>query len=283
MQNKDDNWTLIIRPKNKWYEINLKEIWTYRDLILLFVKRDFVSQYKQTVLGPLWMFIQPLLHVLLFSIIFGVIANIPTQGAPRLLFYLAAFVPWTYFSDCFLKNSTTFLSNASIFGKVYFPRLVRPISITISNLYKFGVQLILFFIIYFIFVFKGYSGKPDLKILFFPVLIIFPAVYGLSMGLIVSALTIKYRDLNFITSILIQALMYGSSIVYSITDMPAKLSSYLKWNPFVWIMEAFRYALIGVGTWSWGGLIYSMCVMLLLLIIAIIVFNKTEKNFIDVI
>ncbi len=277
----EDHWDLIIKPKTKWYDIDLKGVWNYRELIMLFVKRDFVSQYKQTILGPLWMFIQPLLTVLVFSVIFGLVANIPTGGAPRLLFYLAAFVPWTYFTECFSKNSNTFTGNASIFGKVYFPRLVRPISVTISNLYRFGVQIALFFIVYMVFVINGYSGKPSMNILFFPLLILFPAVYGFSLGLIVSSLTTKYRDLSFVTGVLIQMLMYGSSIVYSIADLNAKYIVYLKWNPLVWVMEAFRYSLIGVGVWSWGGLLYAFLVMLLLLFIAIIIFNKVEKNFMD--
>jgi lipopolysaccharide transport system permease protein len=283
MEQNKDHWTIVIKPQSNWYKIDLKEVWNYRDLIMLFVKRDFVSQYKQTILGPLWLIIQPLLSVLVFSVIFGVLAKLPTHGVPRLLFYLSAFVPWTYFSDCFSKNSSTFMSNASIFGKVYFPRLVKPVSVTISNLYKFGIQLILFFVIYFVFFVHGFNGTPRLSILLIPFLVLFPALYGLALGIIVSSLTTKYRDLNFITGVLIQVFMYASSIVFSIIDVSPNLYAYLKWNPLVWIMEAFRYSLVGVGVWSWSGLAYSLVVLIFLLVIALLVFKKTENNFIDVV
>ncbi len=278
---KEEHWDLIIRPKVKWYDVDIKGIWDYRDLVMLFVKRDFVSQYKQTILGPLWLFIQPLLTVLVFSVIFGIVANIPTGGVPRLLFYLAAFVPWSYFSECFSKNSNTFTGNASIFGKVYFPRLVRPVSIIISNLYKFMVQMILFMLVYFYFSATGFTGTPNIYILFFPLLILLIAGYGFSLGLIVSSLTTKYRDLNFITGVFLQLMMYGSSIVYSISDLPPKYASYLKWNPLAWIMEACRYSLIGAGTWSWHGLAYATVIMLVLLFIAVVIFNRIEKSFMD--
>ena len=278
---KQSHWDLIIRPKVKWYDIDLKGVWHYRDLVMLFVKRDFVSQYKQTILGPLWLFIQPLLTVLVFSVIFGIVANIPTGGAPRLLFYLAAFVPWSYFAECFSKNSNTFTGNASIFGKVYFPRLVRPVSIIISNLYKFMVQMILLVLVYLYFSANGFDGSPNWYILFFPLLVLLIAGYGFSLGLIVSSLTTKYRDLTFITGVLTQLLMYGSSIVYSISDLPPKYAAYLKWNPLAWIMEASRYALLGIGTWSWHGLAYATGIMIVLVFIAVVIFNRIEKSFMD--
>ena len=276
-------WDLVLKPKNRWYEIDLVGVWHYRDLVLLFVRQDFVSQYKQTILGPLWMVIQPLLTTLMFSIIFGTIAAIPTGGAPRLIFYLAAFVPWSYFSECFNRNAGTFTSNAAVFGKVYFPRLVRPISVMISSVYRFAVQALVFTIIYFIFFFQGARICPTTLIIFVPVLILMTGLYAMSMGLIVSSLTTKYRDLNFMTGVIIQLLMYGSSVVFAYADMPDNLKMYLKWNPLMWIMGAFRYATLGIGTWSWIGLAYSSVVLVFLLCVGIISFSKVEKSFMDTI
>lgn len=279
----DKKWDIILKPKSKWYNIDLAGVWHYRDLIFLFVRQDFVSQYKQTILGPLWMIIQPMLTVLMFSFIFGNIADIPTGGAPRLIFYLAVFIPWSYFSDCFNKNAATFSSNAGIFGKVYFPRLVRPISVTISSLYRFCIQIVMFLVYYFIFLMNGALIGPTIFLLFVPILVLMTGLYALTLGLIVSSLTTKYRDLNFITGVILQLLMYGSSVVFMYSDMPEKFKIYLQWNPLMWIMEAFRYASIGVGTWSWGGLAYSAVVLLVLLVISLVTFNKVEKRFMDTI
>jgi len=219
----------------------------------------------------------------MFSIIFGTIADIPTGGAPRLIFYLAAFVPWSYFSECFNRNAGTFTGNAAIFGKVYFPRLVRPISVMISSVYRFAVQALVFTVIYVIFLFQGASICPTTLIFFVPVLVLMTGLYAMSMGLIVSSLTTKYRDLNFITGVIIQLMMYGSSVVFAYSDMPDKLKMYLKWNPLMWIMEALRYATLGIGTWSWIGLGYSACILLVLLFVGIVSFSKVEKSFMDTI
>lgn len=277
----DTKWDLILRSKSKWYDIDLAGVWHYRDLIRLFVRRDFVAQYKQTILGPLWMFIQPLLTVTVFTLIFGVVANIPTDGVPRIVFYLAAYVPWTYFSECFSKNAGTFTSNAGIFGKVYFPRLVQPISVMISNLFRLCVQLLLLAVVYAFFSFKGFDGHPNIYILFFPLIILVLGITGMSMGLIVSSLTTKYRDMNFVTGVVIQVLMYSSSIVYSFSAMPDAYKSILKWNPFLWLIEASRYALLGTGTWNWNGLFYSLGFMFVITFAGIVIFNKVEKSFMD--
>jgi lipopolysaccharide transport system permease protein len=277
------DWDTVISSRTVWYDIDLKGVWQYRDLIFLFVRRDFVTQYKQTVLGPLWMLIQPLLTTLMFSVIFGRIANIPTGGSPRILFYLAAFVPWTFFTECFNKNAATFSSNAGIFGKVYFPRLVRPVSVIISSFYKFIIQFFLFVIIYAIFVWKGSHIEPTKMFWMLPILLIFPALFGFSLGLIVSSFTTKYKDLNFVTAVIIQLLMYGSSVVFSISDISTPYKAILAWNPLVWVIEAFRYATLGIGTWSWYGLGYAAIWMSALLFIAVIIFNRVEKSFMDTI
>lgn len=277
----ETKWDLILRPKNSWYDIDLKGVWHYRDLILLFVKRDFINTYKQTVLGPLWMLIQPLISTIMFAFIFGMVAKIPTGDAPRLLFYMSAFVPWTYFSDCMNKTSNTFSSNATIFGKVYFPRLVTPISVIISNLFKYLVQCFLLMIIYVYYVWNGETISANHYLIFMPFLIILLGGFGMSLGLIISAVTTKYRDLTFLIAVGTQLLMYGSSVVFSIEIFGPELRSYLVWNPFVWIMEACRFATIGVGEWSWGGLAYSAGCMMILMFLSIVVFSRVEKNFMD--
>ncbi|MCX6313061.1 MAG: ABC transporter permease, partial [Bacteroidetes bacterium] len=228
MENDSEKWDLVLRPKNKWYEIDIKGVWHYRDLVMLFVRRDFLTAYKQTILGPLWMVLQPLVMTLMFSVIFGRIANIPTGGVPRLLYYLAAFVPWTYFSECLNKSATTFTANAGIFGKVYFPRLVSPISGMISNLFKYSVQLLLFVVIYFIFLSKGLKVSPNYHVVFIPILLIILAGFGLAFGLIITSVTTKYRDLTFLVGVGLQMLMYGSSVVISFSSFGPSLQKYLR-------------------------------------------------------
>ncbi len=276
-----EKWDIVIRPQNKWYDIDLKGVWHYRDLIGLFVRRDFFTAYKQTIIGPFWMVLQPLAMTLMFSVIFGRVANISTGGAPRLLYYLAAYVPWTYFAECFNKTSTTFSANAGIFGKVYFPRLVSPVSSLISNVFKLVVQLLLFIVTYLIFIYKGAIVSPNYHIVFIPFLLVLLAGFGLAFGLIVSSMTNKYRDLTFLVAVGIQMLMYGSSVIISFSSFGPSLQKYLKWNPILWVMEAFRYATTGVGIWSWHGLAYSAFLMLLFLFLSIVIFNRVEKTFMD--
>lgn len=282
----EEKWDLVLRPKNKWYEIDLKGIWRYRDLIALFVRRDFVTSYKQTILGPLWMILQPILTTLVFSLVFGKIANLSTGGAPRLLFYMSAYIPWLYFSESLTKTSTTFIGNSGIFGKVYFPRLVTPISAVLSNLMKFFIQMMVFTCVYFLFALKGVNVSPNWHVFLLPIPLFLLACLSLSCGLIISSFTIKYRDLTFLIGYGMQLLMYGSSVIISISgDSPLILGlrKYLQWNPLVWVNEGFRYALIGVGEWSWYGLLYCALFTLVTLFIAVVTFSKVEKNFMDTI
>lgn len=279
-QNK---WDLILRAKKRWFEIDLKSVFKYRDLIFLFVKRDFVAQYKQTILGPLWMFIQPFLTVLLFSIIFSGLARLSTSDVPPLLFYLSAYVPWVYLSECITKNSSIFKANSAIFGKVYFPRLVIPFSIIISNIFRFFIQLFLFFIVYFYFASFKTGFSINAHALFLPLLVLLIAIIGLSIGLIISSLTIKYRDLSLMVTFFIQFLMYGSSVIFAYNSLGEGIEQILVYNPIVWINEAFRFALLGVGTWSWLGLLYSTGCAVFLLFIALFLFTRVDNNFIDTI
>jgi lipopolysaccharide transport system permease protein len=276
------DWDLIIRPRVKWYQVDLKGVWQYRDLIQLFVRRDFVSSYKQTVLGPVWMLLQPLVNTLMFVFVFVILAHISTGATPPILFYMSAFIPWSYFADCVNRTSSTFTGNAAIFGKVYFPRLVTPISVVISNLIKFGLQMLLFAGIYIGYVLFGTNLHPDWHLLFFPILMLMLAIYGLSIGLIITSLTTKYRDLTFLVGVGIQFLMYASSVALPASTFGPRVSLILKWNPMLWIMEACRFATIGQGAvWNWNGLAYAFVIMCVLLSLAVIIFNRVEKSFMD--
>lgn len=278
---ENGEWSLIISPASGWFNINLKELWNYKDLIFLFVWRDFVSLYKQTILGPLWFFIQPVLTTLTFTVIFGNIAQLSTDGLPPVLFYLAGITCWNYFADCLTKTSNTFTANAGIFGKVYFPRLVLPLSIVISNLVKFGLQFLIFLVIYFYFIFSGQGIYANSAILIFPVLIIMMAGLGLGMGIVISSLTTKYRDLQQLIAFGVQLLMYASPIVYPLTSVPGKYKWVLLLNPMTSIIEAFKYSFLGAGIFSPVGLIYSFLFMCGILLAGIVIFSKVEKSFMD--
>jgi lipopolysaccharide transport system permease protein len=277
-----DSWTEIISPKRSLLDINLKELWRYRDLIMLFVRRDFVSQYKQTILGPIWLFIQPLFTTLTFFFVFNQIAKIPTDNIDPILFYLSGITLWNYFSDCFNKTSNTFVANAGIFGKVYFPRLATPISIVFSNLIKLGIQILLFAAImgYQIF-FKGAEVNINLHILILPFFIILMAVMGLGLGIIFSALTTKYRDLSFLLTFGIQLLMYATPIIYPLSYTSGKLHTIISMNPLTPILESFRYAFFSIGTFDWSGLAYTSIFSFSVLFLGIIIFNQVEKSFMD--
>ncbi len=279
---KDENWSEIIRPKRHWLDINLKELWRYRDLIMLFVRRDFVSVYKQTVLGPLWLFIQPLFTTITFYFVFSRIAKIPTDNVDPILFYLSGITLWNYFSDCFSKTSNTFVANAGIFGKVYFPRLATPISIVISNLIKLGIQVLLFIgiAVYRVY-FHGAQININETILLLPVLILLMAIMGLGLGIIFSALTTKYRDLSFLLTFGIQLLMYATPIIYPLSFTSGKLHQILSYNPLTPIIENFRYAFFGIGYLDISGLIYTTVFSVVVLIVGVIIFNRVEKNFMD--
>ncbi len=277
-----ENWTEIISPKRSILDINLKELWRYRDLIMLFVRRDFVSQYKQTILGPIWLFIQPLFTTLTFFFVFNQIAKIPTDNIDPILFYLSGITLWNYFSDCFNKTSNTFVANAGIFGKVYFPRLATPISIVISNLIKLGIQVLLFLaiMVYQIFT-KDIQVNVNMHILILPYLILLMAVMGLGLGIIFSALTTKYRDLSFLLTFGIQLLMYATPIIYPLSYTGGKLHTIISMNPLTPIMESFRYAFFSIGSFDWSGLAYTSIFSFGVLFLGIIIFNQVEKSFMD--
>jgi lipopolysaccharide transport system permease protein len=280
--NMTEKWTEVISPKRSLLDINLKEIWRYRDLIMLFVRRDFVSQYKQTILGPIWLFIQPLFTTLTFFFVFNQIAKIPTDNIDPILFYLSGITLWNYFSDCFNKTSNTFVANAGIFGKVYFPRLATPISIVFSNLIKLGIQVLLFVaIMVYQMIFNKVQINVNLYILVLPYLILLMAVMGLGLGIIFSALTTKYRDLSFLLTFGIQLLMYATPIIYPLSFTSGKLHSLISMNPLTPIMESFRYAFFSIGTFDWSGLAFTSIFSFSVLFIGIIIFNQVEKSFMD--
>lgn len=277
----DSEWSLEIKPVSGWFNIHLKDLWRYRDLLVMFVKRDFVSVYKQTILGPVWFFIQPILTSATFTLVFGTIAKIPTDGIPAPIFYLSGIVCWSYFADCLNRTSGTFIVNANIFGKVYFPRLISPISNVISILLKFGIQLLLLvaFIIYF--KINDANINPNIYILLVPYLIFLMAGLGLGAGIIVSSLTTKYRDLSFLVSFGVQLLMYATPVIYPLSSAPEKYKWLILANPMTSIIETFRYAFLGAGSFDFYNLLYSTVFMIIVLSVGIIVFNRVEKNFID--
>lgn len=276
-----EHWDLEIKPKSKVFNIDISELWHHRDLVLMFVKRDFSTVYKQTILGPLWFFIQPILTTITFTIIFGNIAKIPTDGIPPILFYLSGITLWNYFSDCLTATSDTFIKNANIFGKVYFPRLVIPISIVISNLMKFGVQLFLFLIVYAYYIISGSPLHPNWALLLLPLLVLNMGFIGLGAGMIVSAMTTKYRDLRFVITFGIQLLMYATPIIYPLSSIPEQYRWAVELNPMAAIIETFKYSFIGIGSFSIASLMQSMLLSIIILFIGTLTFNKVEKTFMD--
>jgi lipopolysaccharide transport system permease protein len=275
------NWTLIIKPRRKWFDIDFKGIWQYRDLVFLFVRRDFIAKYKQTILGPLWFIINPLLSTILFSIVFNGIAKIPTDGTPPMLFYMAGITAWNYFAVCLNGTSNTFVSNAGIFGKVYFPRLVTPISIVISTLIQFAIQFALLIAMMFIFYFQGYVIHLNWYALWIPYLVVIMALFGLGFGIIISALTTKYRDLINLMSFAVQLWMYASAVVYPLSVVPEKYRMFIMLNPVTSIVETFRYGLIGAGNFNLNMIIYSSVFTIVTLFFGILIFNKVEQGFMD--
>jgi lipopolysaccharide transport system permease protein len=277
-----EDWSLIIEPKRHLLDINFKDLWRYRDLIALFVRRDFVARYKQTVLGPLWFIIQPILTTLMFVVVFGNIAKISTDGLPQTLFYLSGIVGWTYFSSCLTSTSNTFVANAGIFGKVYFPRLALPISIVISNLVQFFIQMLLLLSLMVYYAITGANFSPNLYVLLIPVLIIIMAAMGLGFGIIISSMTTKYRDLTNLVSFGVQLWMYGTPIIYPLAAIPESYKIYVLANPVTPIIETFRYALLG-GSGSFNGmhLLYSVGFTIVVLALGILMFNKVEQSFMD--
>lgn len=275
-------WTEVIEPKTSLFDLKLKEVWNYRDLLFMFVKRDFTATYKQTILGPLWFFIQPILTTLMFTIVFGKFAGLSSDGQPRMLFYLAGLTIWNYFAECFTKTSNVFTANAGIFGKVYFPRLVTPLSIVVSGLMRFGIQFVLFLCFYAFFLVKGVDTlHPNWMILLTPVLVVLMAGFALGTGMIFSSLTTKYRDLGFLLAFGVQLLMYATPVIYPVNSLPEKYKAYVLANPLSSIVETFRYAFLGSGHFNWNSLLYSTVVMLVLLVAGVVIFNKVEKSFMD--
>ncbi|OJX38356.1 MAG: ABC transporter permease [Chloroflexi bacterium 44-23] len=246
----NDPWDLIIAPRRHLLDLHLDDLWRYRDLVLLFVRRDFVAVYKQTVLGPLWYLIQPLLTTITFTFIFGQVAQLPTDGLPQFLFYMSGTVIWTYFADCIIKTSNTFVNNAQLFGKVYFPRLAVPVSILISNLITFGIQFGLFLVFMAFFALRGSVFHPNWWMLLSPVLVFMMAGLGLGFGIIISSLTTKYRDLRFLVQFGVQLLMYATPVIYPVSAIPARFQPILLLNPMTPIVEAFRYAFLGAGDFN---------------------------------
>ncbi len=281
-QRHNEDWSLVIKPKTGLLEINFRELWRYRDLVLLLVKRDFVSFYKQTILGPIWFLVQPLLTTLMFLLVFGRIAQLPTDGVPAILFYLAGVTCWSYFSEALTKTSETFTANANIFGKVYFPRLIIPLSIVVSAMMRLGVQLILFFAVlgYYIF-FTDSDTHLTWAAALFPILIIMMGLLGLGLGLIFSALTTKYRDLRFLLTFGVQLLMYATPIVYPLSLAPEKYIWLIVANPFTAIIETFRFGFLGAGAFNPVYFTYSAVATLIILLTGVLIFNKVEKNFMD--
>lgn len=279
MQNQ--NWTTIIKPKTGWFDINLKELLQYKDLITMFVKRDFKTLYKQTILGPLWIIINPLLTTIMFTIVFGNIANISTDGMPQILFYMLGTTVWTYFSTCLTKTSTTFTGNAAIFGKVYFPRLVTPISTVISGLINFTVQFVMFlgFAIYYYI--SGAPIHPNIYILITPLLLVQLACLSLGFGIIISSLTTKYRDLAVLVTFGVQLWMYATPVVYPASQIGGKLKTLMMLNPVSPIVESFRYAFLGSGSIPWNYLGISVVTTLVVLFIGVVLFSRVEKTFMD--
>ena len=294
MNTNNENWLYTISPKKKLIDLNFKEIWRYKDLMFLFVKRNVVTLYKQTILGPLWYFIQPLFTSVIFTLVFNNVANISTgDGIPSFLFNLAGITSWNYFKECLTGTSDTFTKNQNIFGKVYFPRVIMPVSVVVSNLIKFGIQLLVFICFYLYFIFftnTAYAISPQTELLLLPVLVFFMGLLGLGFGMIISSMTTKYRDLTYLVTFGVQLLMYASAVMYPLElirskviegSIPKIAGILIEYNPMTTIIEAFRFITLGVGDFSFSKLLYVIIVSSMLFLIGLVIFNKTEKSFID--
>ena len=278
----NEEWDLIVKPKSSWFEFNFKEIWRYRDLLFMFVKRDIVSTYKQTILGPLWFFIQPILTALTFTIIFGNIANLSTDDKPKFLFYLAGTTCWNYFADCLNSTSGTFINNAGIFGKVYFPRLISPLSVVISSVLKFLIQFLLFIGVFIVMYFNDANLQPNKLMLLIPFLVLLMGIMGLGLGIIVSSFTTKYRDLRFLISFGIQLFMYITPVILPLSQFKGIMKKVVMANPMTPIIETFKAAFLGVPKdYAINGLFYTTAFTIVVFCLAILIFNKVEKSFMD--
>lgn len=281
---ENDEWLYEIKPKTSNFSLHLGEVWRYRDLLMLFVKRDIVTVYKQTILGPLWYFIQPLFTAITFTIIFNNVAGIKTGAIPPFLFNLSGIIIWNYFTSCLNETSDTFKKNASIFGKVYFPRVIMPISIVITNLLKLGIQFLIFIGFYAFYLFNGLENTFSFKILLFPFLVIIMGLIGLGLGMIISSLVTKYRDLTFLVTFGVQLLMYVSAVMYPMSLIKMKLPQLgwiVEYNPLAYVVETSRYLLLNEGSVSFSGLVYTILITISIFLFGLMIFNKTEKSFID--
>ena len=281
---EDDNWSTVIKPKEKLLQVDLKELWRYRDLTGLFVRRNITTQYKQTILGPLWYIIQPVITVAMYMVVFGGIAGISTDGLPEPLFYLSGVCLWQYFNDCLAKTSSTFTANAGIFGKVYFPRLVVPISSVLSNLVRFGIQLVLFLVVYAIYQIWVIPGQihTNWYALLMPLLVVMLAGLALGFGVLFSSMTTKYRDLQLMLDYFVRLWMYATPVVWPLSTITnPKLHLAMSLNPLTPIIEAFKYGFLGAGEFSWGGLAYSFVFMVVLLAVGVVLFNRVQRTFMD--
>lgn len=274
-------WDLVIEPPKGWFDLHLRDLWRYRDLMGLFVRRDFVAVYKQTVLGPLWHLIQPLLTTLMFTVVFGRIAGLPTDGVPPFAFYMAGTTIWSYFANCLTRTSNTFIANAGIFGKVYFPRMVVPASTVMSQLIAFAIQFGFFLCFYAFFWLQGAAIRPNWAIGLLPALLLLMAGLGLGFGIVISSLTTKYRDLQVLVGFGVQLWMYATPVIYPLSTMPGRFRWLLVANPMTAVVETFRYGFFGVGTFSWAYLGYSAAFTVLLLLAGTAVFNRVERTFMD--
>jgi lipopolysaccharide transport system permease protein len=274
-------WTEEIKSDNSLLSLNLKEVWHYRDLLLMLVKRDFITFYKQTILGPLWFFVQPILTAAIYLVLFGQVAKLSTDGIPKIAFYLAGITIWNYFSEALSKTSTVFKDNAAVFGKVYFPRLIMPLSIVFSGLMKFAIQFGLFVLVVLYYTFKTNTIHPNIWVLATPFLILLMAAFALGLGMIFSSLTTKYKDLTFLLSFGIQLFMYATPVVYPMSAIPEKYKAFVMANPLTGIFECFRYGYLGSGNFEPANLVVSTIIIAFLLIVGVLTFNKVEKSFMD--
>ncbi len=276
------NWDVVIQPRTKSFDFGLKNVWRYKDLLFLFIRRDFIALYKQTILGPIWFFLQPVISALVFTVIFGYFAKLDTEDVPPILFYLGGLTLWNYFAECLSKTSETFIQNQNIFGKVYFPRLIVPISIILSTMLKLAIQFFVFLLFWCYYYFSGNKNiNPQLTILLFPVLVLIMAGLSLGFGIIFSSLTTKYRDIKFLLQFAIQLMMYLSSVVIPLSQIPEKYKFLIKLNPVVAVIETFKHGFLGSGIFDFYNLVYSFLFMIITIFIGLFLFSKVEKSFMD--
>jgi lipopolysaccharide transport system permease protein len=278
-----EKWDLVVKPQSSWFDLNLKELWAYRDLLMLFVKRDIVSVYKQTVLGPVWFILQPILMSLTFTVVFGNVAQLSTDGQPKFLFYLSGITCWNYFAECINNTSNTFVTNAAVFGKVYFPRLISPLSVIVSSLLKFLIQLVLFIGVYTYYYFETDSLHLNLQILWLPYLVFLMGMMGLGMGIIISSFTTKYRDLRFLIAFGVQLMMYITPVILPLSEFKGVMHKIASLNPMTPVLEAFKSGFFEAESFNTYGILYASLFSFIMISAAIVIFNKVEKDFMDTI